>query len=64
MSLAMKIQLAIVGTVVVIGIVATVIGLIRVVPEINKICDDAKKAADDSRDQKGLMKIEKIYKNF
>lgn len=41
MSLAMKIQLAIVGTVAVIGIVAVVIGLIRVVPEINKIVREA-----------------------
>ena len=41
MSLAMKIQLAIVGTVAVIGIVVAVVGLIRVIPEINQIVRDA-----------------------
>lgn len=41
MSLAMKIQLVIVITVGVIGIVATVVGLIRVIPEINQIVRDA-----------------------
>ena len=48
MSLAMKIQLAIVGTVVVIGVVVAVVGLIRVIPEINQIVRDAAEGSKEN----------------